>query len=203
MMIVGLTGQSGAGKTTVSSIFQSYGFQVINADLAARRVMEKGQPCLAETAAAFGSDILDENGCLKRKRLAKIVFTDKSRLERLNSITFPHIIGLIENQIDEYRRNGAEYVLLDAPVLFEAGADRLCDIIVSTAADIEIRTERIIRRDNIDRKAVLERFSGQHTADFFKENSDFIIENNGSHAELEARTKEVIGRILENNNGKT
>ena len=91
VMVVGLTGQTGAGKTTVCRIFSENGFSIINADHVARQVMEKGQPCLKEICEFFGKDILLENGILDRPKLAGLVFTDKKKLELLNSITYPYI----------------------------------------------------------------------------------------------------------------
>ncbi|MDE6539939.1 MAG: dephospho-CoA kinase, partial [Ruminococcus sp.] len=88
-VVVGLTGQTGAGKSTVSAVFWKNGFGVINADIVARQVVEKGKPCLSEIKDFFGSEIIDGTGNLDRKKLAGIVFTDKAKLETLNSITYP------------------------------------------------------------------------------------------------------------------
>lgn len=200
MTVIGLTGQSGSGKTTVSDIFRSNGYEVINADKVARQVMEKGEKCLAETAEVFGENILDADGSLNRKALAEIVFSDRGKLDRLNAITYPHINKRIEDMLDTYKKSGADKVLLDAPTLFEAGEQGLCTAIVSVVADENIRLERIISRDHISRDAALKRFKSQHTTEFFIQNSHYIIENNGSASELTERTKEVIEKISENNN---
>ena len=95
VMVVGLTGQTGAGKSTVSQVFADNGFAVINADLIARAVVEKGTKCLDEISDFFGSRILNEDKSLNRKALAKIVFTDKSKLDSLNTIIYPYITGWI------------------------------------------------------------------------------------------------------------
>lgn len=200
MTVIGLTGQSGSGKTMVSDVFRNEGYKVINADTVARQVMEKGEKCLAETAEAFGENILLSDGSLNRKTLAEIVFSDMGKLQRLNSITYPHINKRIEDMLDAYEKSGGDKVLLDAPTLFEAGEQGLCTAIVSVVADENIRLERIISRDGISREAALKRFKSQHTTEFFILNSDHIIENNGSERELEERTREIINIISENNN---
>ena len=95
VMVVGLTGQTGAGKSTVSQVFAGNGFAVINADKIARTVVEKGTKCLDEISDFFGSGILNEDRTLNRKALAKIVFTDKCKLDSLNTIIYPYITGEI------------------------------------------------------------------------------------------------------------
>ena len=119
VLIVGLTGQTGAGKSTVSKIFAENGFSVINADNIARLVVEKGTKCLNEIIELFGSHILNNDGSLNRKSLADIVFSDKKKLEMLNTITYPYITGEILNQINNFSENGKRLILLDAPTLLK------------------------------------------------------------------------------------
>ena len=113
VLIVGLTGQTGAGKSTVSKIFAENGFSIINADNIARLVVEKGTKCLNEIIELFGSHILNSDGSLNRKALADIVFSDKKKLEMLNTITYPYITGEILNQINSFSENGKKLILLD------------------------------------------------------------------------------------------
>ncbi|MGN0690784.1 MAG: dephospho-CoA kinase [Oscillospiraceae bacterium] len=202
MTVVGLTGQSGSGKTTVSAEFAAAGFMVINADILARQVMEKGQPCLEETAENFGSEILLPDGSLDRRLLGKIVFSDRIRLDELNRICYKYINRLVEQLISEYGRKGEKYVLLDAPTLFEAGEDKLCSVIVSVIADKELRLKRVTERDKISVSDAEERFKSQHDTEFFRSRSDYVIENNGSPAELRNRAEEIIHHIMENSNGQ-
>ncbi|MDD7428306.1 MAG: dephospho-CoA kinase [Oscillospiraceae bacterium] len=202
MTVVGLTGQSGSGKTTVSAEFAAAGFMVINADILARKVMEKGQPCLEETVRHFGSEILLPDGSLDRKLLGKIVFSDRKRLDELNGICYKYINRMVENMISDYGRQGGEYILLDAPTLFEAGEDKLCDIIVSVTADKQLRLKRITERDKISESAAEERFNSQNDTEFFRSRSDYIIENNSSFEKLKNRAKDIIKQIMENSNAQ-
>ena len=191
--IIGLTGQSGAGKTTVSDTFRNNGFAVINCDITARKVTETGSDCNKELSSFFPC-CFDEQFTLDRQKLAKEVFSDKNKLKKLDAIIYPHIISEIRNEIkllsDEY-----EYIVLDAPTLFEAGADRLCDIVVSVTAEEKIRFERIKKRDNIDEKLIEKRFSSQHTEEFFEKKSDFIIRNNSGISDAVKDTLNVIEKI--------
>lgn len=196
-VVIGLTGQSGAGKTTVSRVFSENGFSVINADTAAREAVVAGSPCLRELSEAFGRDIILPDGSLDRKKLAGIVFADSERLAVMNSIMYPHIIRLIEEKIEKLRSEGAEYILLDAPTLFEAGADKMCSRIISVTAREDIRTERIAARDKIPRERIKERFSSQLSEEFFTAHSDYVIENNGSSETLEKKAAEAARKIKE------
>ncbi len=195
--VIGLTGQSGAGKTTVCKVFDESGFAVINADKISRMVMEKGKPCLSELAECFGTDILREDGSLDRQKLADAAFNDTEKLEQLNAISHPYITSEILNMINKYGSEGKRYVLLDAPTLFESRADDFCDLIISVTAPEQLRAERIAARDGITPEQIKERFSSQHTEEFFIGHSDFIIKNHGTAEELIEKAKEVAEKIKE------
>lgn len=200
--VIGLTGQSGAGKTTVSGVFSQNGFAVIDADIISREVTQKGQPCLGELAEAFGSDILNIDGTLNRKKLGGIVFSDKEKLRQLNGIIYPYIIYRIISRIDELSEAGERLILLDAPTLFEANADDLCDLIISVTADEDIRLRRITVRDGITPEAAKRRFESQYSEHFFINHSDFVIKNNKTPDILAAKAEEVAGKIKEYYNAK-
>lgn len=197
--VIGLTGQSGAGKTTVSQIFSENGFAVINADKVARKVMEKGSSCLEKTCAVFG-DVKDSDGNLDRKLLASIVFTDMDKKKEYEGIIFPYITEEIEREIFDAEKNGDEYILLDAPTLFESGTDSLCSVIVSVICDREVRLARIISRDGITRQQAENRLNSQHSDDFYILRSDYVIANDGTGDELSEKTRSVIKMIKERDN---
>lgn len=201
-MVVGLTGQTGAGKTTVCKVFSENGFSVINADHISRLVMEKGQPCLAEICEFFGKDILLENGNLDRPKLAGLVFTDKKKLELLNSITYPYITAEILKMIRKLSAEGKKLILLDAPTLFESRADDFCELIISVISREEFRAERIMKRDNISRESAQYRMDSQLKEEFFRTHSDFIIKNNSDIDNLFAVATEVTDKIKDYYNNK-
>lgn len=202
VMVVGLTGQTGSGKTTVCKIFSENGFSIINADHIARIVVEKGQPCLKEICEFFGKDILLENGILDRPKLAGLVFTDKKKLELLNSITYPYITSEILRTIRRLSAHGHKLILLDAPTLFESRADDFCELIISVISRDNLRLERIMQRDKISRESAQYRMDSQLKEEFFRQNSDFIIKNNSDIDNLYEVTREVTDKIKDYYNNK-
>lgn len=193
--VVGLTGQTGAGKSTVSKIFASNGFAVINADIVARQVVEKGSKCLAEIEEFFGTDVIDGDGNLDRKKLAGIVFSDKAKLETLNTITYPYITGEILRQINEFVEHDRKLILLDAPTLFESRADDFCEIIISVLADADIREKRIIQRDGLTSEQARKRMESQLDEEFFSTHSDYIIHNNSNIETVNGIAEELSEKI--------
>ncbi len=194
-IVVGLTGQTGAGKTTVAEIFSENGFTQIDADKLSREIMSVDSPCLEEVFDYFGEEIRNEDGSLNRKALAKIVFNDKGKLESLNSICHPFITEEIFSRISHYSANGHRMILLDAPTLFESKASDFCDLIISVVAPPEIRKERIIARDRITEQQADERMNAQLKEDFFINHSDFVIRNNEDLSQLKELSEEVADKI--------
>ncbi len=199
---VGLTGQSGAGKTLVSEYFASHGCKVIDADKVSRKVTEKGSDCNKALKRLF-PDCISEELELDRRKLGALVFANDESLKLLNQTIFPYINAFIENEIADAERAGADIAILDAPTLFEAGADRLCDMIVSVMADYEVRLKRIALRDGLSEQRIKDRFSSQRSADFFIEHSDAVLENNSTANELTEKAKALLECIKERINGKT
>ena len=199
-IIVGLTGQSGAGKTTVSKYFEKNDFAVINCDLVARNVTNAGSECNKSLAKIF-PDCFDKSLTLDRTALAKIVFSDEKKLKLLNDTIFPFIIADINHEINRLISTGKKYILLDAPTLFEAGADSICDVIISCVAERNLRAERISKRDNISAELINKRFDSQKSEDFFRHNSDYIVENNKDESYAIKQCKEIIIDIKRRLNG--
>ena len=196
VMVVGLTGQTGAGKSTVSRVFVEGGFQLIDADQVCRKVQQKGSRCLADLLDFFPKEILQEDGELNRKVLGEIVFTDRSKLEMLNTICYPYIMGEILRQIRMYTAQGKKLILLDAPTLFESRADDFCDVIISVVSEESLRQQRIIARDHISKDAALHRMRSQLPESFFRSHSDFIIDNDTTLEELQAVAQEVVEKVV-------
>lgn len=199
-IIVGLTGQSGAGKTTVSKYFEKNDFAVINCDLVARNVTNAGSECNKSLVKIF-PDCFDKSLTLDRTALAKIVFSNEKKLKLLNDTIFPFIIADINHEINRLISTGKKYILLDAPTLFEAGADSICDVIISCVAERNLRAERISKRDNISAELINKRFDSQKSEDFFRHNSDYIVENNKDESYAIKQCKEIIIDIKRRLNG--
>ena len=199
-IIVGLTGQSGAGKTTVSKYFEKNDFAVINCDLVARNVTNAGSECNKSLVKIF-PDCFDKSLTLDRTALAKIVFSNEKKLKLLNDTIFPFIIADINHEINRLISTGKKYILLDAPTLFEAGADSICDVIISCVAERNLRAERISKRDNISAELINKRFDSQKSEDFFRHNSDYIVENNKDESYAIKQCEEIIIDIKRRLNG--
>ncbi|HBI53103.1 MAG TPA: dephospho-CoA kinase [Ruminococcaceae bacterium] len=188
---------SGAGKTTACGIFQNEGFCVIDCDIVARRVVDCGKPALAEIDRSFPEGVITPEGALDRRKLGSIVFSDREKLALLDRIIYPYITFYITAAIRELARIGGNMIMLDAPTLFESGADVLCDVIVSVTADRESCAERIMKRDGITREQAEQRLGSQHDARFFRSRSDHCIENNGDTAGFEEQLKKTAAAVKE------
>lgn len=192
--IVGLTGISGAGKTIAAGIFAENGFTVIDCDKEARRIIA-ASPCSEAVKQAF-PEVYNESGEMDRVKMSRLVFSDREKLKEYEKIIFPYITREILGIISKINAEHKEKILLDAPALFQSGADRLCGKIVAVAADREICLRRIMQRDKISESDALLRLNSQPGADFFKENADIYIENNGGEEEFIIKIKEAIGKVL-------
>lgn len=190
-VIIGLTGPTGAGKSTVSVTAERFGFKVIDCDKTARKAAEKGTEGLAALVNAFGKGILMTDGSLNRKALAAAAFKDKASTELLNKTLLPYIVKLI------FREAGNENSLLDAPTLFESGIDKACLKTVAVLADKEIRKTRIIERDGLSEKEALLRMNAGKSDDFYKNRADYIIYNNGDENAVIKRFSDILKEITE------
>lgn len=192
MLLIGLTGPSGSGKSRVAEIFSRFGLPVINADEVYHQLLVPPSPCLEELVGRFGNAILTSAGTLNRRELANIVFSDPASLAALNSITHRYVMEEILRRTEQLRREETRAAVLDAPQLFEAGANRMCGAVVSVLADKNLRLERILQRDGIDRDAALRRIAAQRSDEFFRSHSDYIIENNHTPEHLIPEVKRIL-----------
>lgn len=192
-VVVGLTGQSGAGKSTVSALLASHGCHIIDADVVARQVVQKGKKCLLDLAVEFGIEILDGDGNLNRRKLGAIVFSDAEKRDRLNRITFPYIQAEIRDEIACCRLAGKTMIILDAPTLLESGSDSFCDKVVSVIAPWELRKERLLARDlDLSIADVENRMASQHGDEYYVSRSDFVIRNEGDMTSLRMQVVEML-----------
>ena len=196
-MIIGLTGQTGAGKTTAATCFVEQGIPVIDADKIAREIVKPGQPTLQKLVEEFSHHILLPDGQLNRAALAKIVFSDETALQRLNEITHPIIRRQIDILVEKYQKEGHTMVVVDAPQLFESGANQMCDRIVAVIASPEIRLERIMQRDGINQEMAQKRIAAQKSEAFFLVHSDYVLENRGNLRFLQWEVTSLIRLLKE------
>ena len=193
MIKLGLTGPTGAGKTTVARLLEQNGIPLVDADAIARTVTEKGSPVLSALADTFGKDILFPDGSLDRRALAAVAFSSKENTEKLNAVTHPAILARIRRALADA---AGDAVILDAPLLFETGLDALCDHTVAIVADEAVRLARITTRDGISEEAAKKRMAVQPDTAFYAARADILLYNNGdrSPAMLAADLLAQIGR---------
>ena len=194
-MIYGLTGGTGSGKTTVAEYLREFGCEVVDADLIARQVTEKGSPVLDKLAETFGSDILDENGELIRKKLGSKVFGDDAKMAVLNELMRKALDEGFEAALKEAsskRLYGK--VFFDAPALFETNREYMVNKVWVVAADKETRIARIMKRDGISREEVLKRMQSQLPEDDKIARADFVIYNDGTLEDLKEKVRKALGK---------
>lgn len=194
-IVLGLTGQTGAGKSTLCQYLQQKGCAVIDADQVARNVVEKGSACIADIVLEFGVEYLTMDGNLNRRKLAESVFTDKAKLKKLNDIMFPYIINMICEKIEQAKEADGGIILLDAPTLFESGCDKFCDRVVSVIASQDVRCHRIIERDGLSEEEAMHRITAQHNDAFYVERSWTVVQNNGDVSDLQQQADGLISRL--------
>ena len=186
MKIYGLTGSSGAGKSTAAAYFLPYHFGSVDADAVYRKICVPGSALLGELQAAFG-DILNSDGSLNRPALASIVFSDADKLKALNTITCSHIWTESQNEFDRLEQRGITQVLFDAPTLFQVGLNVHCHAVIGVIAPREVRITRIMKRDGLTEQAAAARIDAQPDNDFYRRHCDFILENQGDSQALAAQ----------------
>lgn len=192
MKIIGITGPSGSGKSTVAEIAKELGFAVIDCDKTARRVTEKGSETLAVLSENFGKDIILADGSLDRKALAARAFNDAEKTGLLNRIVLPAVVALVEAEIEEYKANGAKCVVLDAPTLYESGADGICDRVLAVLSPRELRRKRIIERDGLTEEQTDARLAAAKPDSFYRDRTDLIITNDGDIAAFKQAARRVF-----------
>ena len=200
--VIGLTGPTGAGKSTVAQALRRLGCVIVDADAAARSVTEQPQ-CLLKLKEAFGADIVGSDGILDRKALSKRAFAGPETTRLLNSITHPAIFETCIRQIREAQQAGCKAVILDAPLLFESGAERLCDAAIAVTAPPESRLKRIMARDNIGKGLARARMEAQHGEEYYTARAGYTFSGSTDWSVLDQKAGELLEKILENLDQKT
>ena len=193
--VIGLTGQTGAGKSTVRKLLKAKGAAVIDADFVAHEVADNNLSCLTDIVEHFSCMELDAQGKLNRRALGRIVFSDRKKLALLNKKMFPYIVSAIKGQVTAYEQAGAQIIVIDGATLIESGCAKMCSVLVSVTADEETRLTRIIHRDGISKRDAVRRVSAQNPEEFYIKASDYVIKNNGTPGDLERAAEKVLDEI--------
>jgi len=188
MIVVGLTGGIGSGKSVVSEIFEGLGVKVVDADVASRQPVMKGQPALKKIAQKFGANILTSDGELDRRKLREIIFNENSAKDWLENLLHPLIHRIL---IDDLSSASSSYAILVSPLLFETNQKDLCSKIIVVDADMDSQIDRTSKRDNVEASQVKSIIDSQLDRKSRNELADIIILNDGSFQELEEKVKKI------------
>lgn len=180
MLTIGLTGPTGAGKTTVLGALKELGCRVVDCDALYHHLLRTSPVLLGELTDRFGKSILDHSGALDRKALGDVVFQDPQALLDLNAIAHRHVVAACISLVNTARARGEKALALDAIALMESGLGALCQVTIAVTAPREVRLERIMARDGITREQALRRMNAQKPDEYYVNQCDHLIINDST-----------------------
>jgi dephospho-CoA kinase len=198
-LVVGLTGPTGAGKSTVAAAFKNAGCEIIDADVLARQAVTN-QACIAALKENFGNDIISEEGKLDRRLLALRAFSNPQSALKLNEITHPIIIDEIIRRITLYQQGRAKAIILDAALLFESGADSLCNVTITVTAPEEVRLGRIMSRDSISLELAKARIGAQQENLYYHQRAQYLFDGSTAPEHVQIKANELLQQIMGDSN---
>lgn len=197
MYLIGITGGIGSGKSTVTEFIRNKKIKVVDADEISREITKDGSHTINQLVTIFGEEILKEPGVLDRKKLAKLVFNDLDMKKKLDDFMLIRIISEINRQLMLLSNEGL--VFLDAPLLYEAELDKICEEVWTVSAPLEVRIARVMKRDGVSKEEVKERINNQMPDEEKNKLADVVLDNSSDKIKLEqdieTKLKEVEGRI--------
>ena len=195
MLLIGLTGGIGSGKSTVAAMLRDQGIRVVDADQIAREVVEPGQPALAELVEVFGQGILNDDGTLNRQELANRAFATEEATNALNAITHPRIEQETQRQFDLAAAEKENFLVYDMPLLVERGLHEEMDMVIVVHTDIEERVRRLVEHRGLDEDDVRRRMSHQVDDVTRLASADVLIDNNGSVDHLRKQVDDFLATL--------
>lgn len=196
MLLVGLTGNIASGKSTVAQLLSERGATIIDADVLARRAVERGTSAFDAIVKRWGTSILSPDGHLDRAALRRVVFGDAKELESLNQIVHPEVERLRNERIAEARARGDRVVVCDIPLLFEKKMVGTFDKIVLVDAPRPLRLERLVNDRGLRETEAMDMIAAQMPAELKRARADFVIDNAGTLSELERKVDEVWASLV-------
>ena len=195
MKIIGLTGGIASGKSTVSAYLKSKNIPVIDSDVESKKALAVGEAAYYDVINEFSDCILNDDKTVNRKKLSEIVFKDKKLVEKLNSIVHPRVIERTQNILGELRQNGSAIAVLDAPLLIEAGMDKIADEVWVVYTPVEIQIKRAMQRDNSTREQVMNKIKNQTPFEEKAKYADRIITNDGTVEQLYKQIDKILNEL--------
>ena len=196
MLVIGVTGGVGSGKTTFVQAFEKLGATIINADMIAKELTDKNDRIRTALKNKFGPGIFNQKGVLQRRKLGRLAFSDACKLKLLNNIMGPALIKEIKSRICGFRKNDkAAIVVVDIAILFEAGIESQFDKIIVITAPVENRIKWLRKERNWHEEEVLERMRSQMSIEEKRRRADIVVNNSGTIQELHQRAREIYNKL--------
>lgn len=193
-MVIGVTGNSGSGKSEISKILSNkINAKIIDADKVVKELYTPGHEYYNKILELFGNKILEKNNKLNRSKIAEIIYNNESEREKLNNLTYKYVVDEIKKMVKKENNNN---IIIDAPLLFESKLDEICDITVAVLAEKSLKINRICTRDKIEQKIAISRLAIQKEDSYYQKKADYIVTNNGKKDEI--NLEEICTRIGKN-----
>ncbi len=196
MVVIGITGPTGAGKTTVLNVLAEFGAEVADCDALYHNMLESDESMLGELKIRFGEGVFGADGTLRRKALGDIVFGDPSALADLNAITHRYVVRRVDGFLARAKEEGRPAAAIDAVALIESGLAERCDVTVAVTADDELRLRRIMAREGISEEYARRRIAAQWPSSWYEARCAHTLRNAGSKEELEAAARSLFLSII-------
>ncbi len=197
MLVVGLTGGIGCGKSEVRRMLANAGITVLDADTLARELSDSNVGIIKAIKEEFGEEMYDENGRLRRKALAQIVFNDRKKLEKLNGIIHPRVIRAVERELELRQTQGEKIAVIDAALHYEINWNEAMDLMVVVNAPLEQRLVRVQQRDGVDEASVRRRMANQLPMEEKVRRADYVIQNDGDLHQLSTAVSKLVSWMYE------
>lgn len=192
---LGLTGGIASGKSTADEFFKKKKIPIIDSDLIAHKIMEIGQNGYKAVVDYFGTDILNDDQTINRRKLGGIVFNDKAKLKKLNELTHPLVHQEIKQQMALYRANQEKLVVIDVPLLFESGFESLCNGVLVISITPELQIERLMKRNDFTKKEAIARINNQMPLSEKEKRATYVVANTGTIDDLEKKLSDLLQEI--------
>ncbi|PFJ13181.1 dephospho-CoA kinase [Bacillus cereus] len=191
-VVIGLTGGIASGKSTVSQMFRELGIPVIDADIIAREVVERGKTAYNKIVEAFGTEVLQKNGELDRQKLGSVVFYNEEKRLQLNKIVHPAVREEMNAQKEMYIKEGMQAIVLDIPLLFESQLTSLVNRVLVVAVTPDTQLERLMKRNNFSEEEATARIESQMPLGEKAKNADEVINNDGTITETKTQLQVIL-----------
>ena len=196
MIVIGLTGGIGTGKSTVSDYLRKKGCIILDADDISRKMTEAGMPALSIIHNVFGDEVINSDGSLNRHKLGDIVFNNRDKLQKLQQIITTEVVDNINRNLSQLQSEHCDkIVVIDAPLLFECGMENIADENWLVISEMSVRIKRVKERDNLSEEQIIARINNQMSQEDKEKLSDYVLDNSGSLQQLYEQIDDNLERL--------